>query len=359
MADRRAFRIDCDFHLPHVAVGDLVPYLDAHWAHQVIERELPAMPFRLQSYPAGSPLTHDPERRNEDVGRALDRLGTDIAIASTLHGMVTLHNPDMRAALLTALNEHVAQTWLGREPRLRGSVLVSPDEPAAAVAEIERRADDTRFVQVLMLAGQHVPHGNRLYWPIYEAAEAAGFTVAIHAGSLYDNPPSVSGWPSFQFEDYVLQAQIFENIVVSLLGEGVLQRFTKLNFAFLEAGFAWLPTTMWRNDKTWRGVRQEVPWLDRKPSEIMAGRMFWSLQPVDPPTAEDTARLVRHMGGTDMLLYSTDWPHRQFAGDEPLPEGLPAAALPGILARNALAAYPRLARDPAVARAVQILEDSA
>ena len=60
-----------------------------------------------------------------------------------------------------------------------------------------------------------------------------------------------------------------------------------------------------------------------------------------------------------MLLYSTDYPHRQFAGDDPLPEGLPNEALPGILAGNALKAYPRLADDPAVNRAATLLENTA
>ena len=54
--------------------------------------------------------------------------------------------------------------------------------PERAVEEIERRAGDQRFVQVLMLAmGEH-PLGKSQYWPIYAAAERHGFTVGIHAG---------------------------------------------------------------------------------------------------------------------------------------------------------------------------------
>lgn len=342
------FRIDTDFHLPPATIADLKPYLNEHWQVQVIDRELDQMPFQLSSYPANSPMTHNSEFAGMDVTGALDHFGTGIAIASMLHGVVALHNPDMRGALMSAVNDHVVDKWLNKEPRLRGTIYISGEDPVAAVAEIDRLADDKRFVQVMLLAMQEIHHGNRMYWPIYEAIERHGLTLAIHAGSLYRVPPSVAGWPSYQFEDYIMQGNVFENILVGLLGEGVLQKFPKLQFVFLESGFAWLATTLWRIDKTWRGVRQEVPWLDRRPSEIVEGRIFMGLQPVDPPSPTELQQVLKHIGRTDMLLYSTDYPHRQFTGDSPLPEGLPDDALPGILAGNALKAYPRLAVDPAV-----------
>ena len=358
MPSPHAFRIDADFHLPPPGVGDLLPYLNDYWRMQVVDRELPSMPFGLTSYPAASPLTANPDFAGLGVREGLDRFGASLAVASVLHGAVALHNPDMRAALLTALNDWMAGEWLANEPRLRGSITISGEDSVASVAEIERLASDQRFVQVVMLAMQELHHGNRHYWPIYEAAERHGLSVAIHAGGLYRNPPSVSGWPSYQFEDYMMQSMVFENILTGLLAEGVFQKFPRLNFVFLESGFAWLPTTLWRNDKTWRGVRQEVPWLDRKPSEIMAGRIFLSLQPVDPPGPDELKRTLKHIGGTDMLLWSTDFPHRQFTGD-PTPEGFPEEGLAGLYTGNALRAWPRLASDPAIRAARLAMEETA
>jgi uncharacterized protein len=344
-------RIDCDFHLPQVSVADLVPLLDDYWQRQIEDRDIISMPFRLSSYPPNSPLSNDPEYDGQTVPEVLDRFGTTIAITSMLHGVVALHNPDMRAALLTAVNDHVTRQWLDTEPRLRGSIFVSAEDPEASVAEIERLAPDSRYVQVLMLAMQERHHGARHYWPIYEAAERHDLTIAIHAGGLYRNPPSVAGWPSYQFEDYVMQSAVFENILVALLGEGVMQKFPNLKFVFLESGFAWLPTAIWRMNKTWRGVRQEVPWLSEQPSEVMRDRVFFGLQPVDPPGPEQLQHLIKHIGSTDMLLYSTDYPHRQFL-DNPVPTGFPEQDKPGLLFSNALRAYPRLASDPVLSRAV-------
>lgn len=353
--------IDVDLHPPAPPVKALLPYLDDYWATQVVNRNIDRAPFALTSYPPNAPLTCREDWRDGDglaggslgffCEHALDRFGTGLGIANILHGAVALQNPDMAAALVSAVNDYLRAEWLAHEPRLRGSILVSLEDPAQAVAEIERLGPDERFVQVVMPVMQEAPIARRIYWPVFEAAERHGLTIAVHAGSLYRHAPGVAGWPSYQLEDYVLQSMAFENLVLALLGEGVFGKFPKLNFVFLESGFAWLPTTMWRIDKTWRGVRQEVPWLDRPPTEILKGRLFVSLQPCDPPTGDALQRILRHIGGPDMLLFSTDYPHRQFEGEAVLPEGLPEEALGGILAGNALRAYPRLASD-SLARAL-------
>jgi predicted TIM-barrel fold metal-dependent hydrolase len=46
-----------------------------------------------------------------------------------------------------------------------------------------------------------------------------------------------------------------------------------------------------------------------------------------------------------MLLFSTDYPHWQFDGEDVLPDGLPDGALRGLLIDNALDTYPRLRAD--------------
>ncbi|RMH45961.1 MAG: amidohydrolase [Alphaproteobacteria bacterium] len=348
--------IDADLHLPLPTVRQLVPHLDPYWADQVVRRNIDRAPFALTAYPPRAPLTCREDWRGlsspaEVIAHGLDPFGSAIAIGSHLHGVVALNNPDMAAALVAAVNDHMRTAWLDASPRLRGSILVSLEDPALAVAEIERLAPDPRFVQVLVPLMAEAPIARRVYWPILAAAERHGLALAVHAGSLYRHAPAVSGWPSHQFEDYVLQGPGFENLVLALLAEGVFGKFPRLKVVLLEAGFMWLPTLLWRIDKTWRDVRPEVPWIDRPPSEILKGRLFWTLQPVDAPGPAELSRtlamIARRLGGLDWLLFATDWPHRQFAGARALPEGLPAAALPAILAGNALAAYPRLAADPA------------
>ncbi|MBO0884225.1 MAG: amidohydrolase family protein, partial [Mycobacterium sp.] len=105
-----------------------------------------------------------------------------------------------------------------------------------------------------------------------------------------------------------------------------------------------LSSTMWRFDKNWKGLRREVPWVDRLPSEILHEHLRLSLQHVDGP--DDPAQLLQsigHLGSEDMLLFSTDYPHWQAQRPEDIaPAGLPEPLRAKILATNATATYGRL-----------------
>jgi predicted TIM-barrel fold metal-dependent hydrolase len=251
----------------------------------------------------------------------------------------------MAAALCAAVNDWTARELLDREPRLRASILVPPHNPALAVAEVERLAKDRRFVQVLLLAMGEMLLGRRIYWPIYAAAERHGLAVCIHAGSLYRHPPTYSGWPSYQVEDYIAQGPAFESQLVSMLAEGVFQKFPKIRVVLAESGFTWLPTLLWRTNKSWRSVRPEVPWIDREPAEIVREHVRFTLHPLDLPKdrPEMLARVIEHIGSDELLLFSTDYPHWHFEGEDVLPDGLSDALIRKILIDNPRAAYPRLA----------------
>ena len=276
--------------------------------------------------------------------QALDPFGTRFAICNTLHGAVALFNEDMAAALCRAINDWTAKELFDREPRLRASIVVPLHNPAAAVAEIERVAADRRFVQVLLFAMGEMLLGRRIYWPVYAAAERLDLAVGIHAGSTYHHAPTAAGWPSHRVEDYVAQSAAFDAQLMSLLAEGVFHKFPRLKFVLLESGWTWLPHLMWRANKTWRGVRSEVPWIDRPPADIIRDHVRVSLQPVDAPAGDPQAlsQTIAHMGGDRMLLFSTDYPHWHFDGEDVLPDGFAAESIRHIAIDNALETYPRL-----------------
>lgn len=343
--------IDCDLHPPSPTMAQLMPYLDDYWRDQIANRAIDRISFAMTSYPPTAPISARADWRSGQDGQGdLDRLrsnvldgfGLSIGILNVIHGCVALHNDDMSAAICRAVNDWLRAEWLDREPRLRGSIMIPLGDPAQAVAEIERLAGDQRFVQVSMLAMGEKLLGRREFFPVYEAAEQHGLAIAVHAGSTYRYAPTIVGWPSYQFEDYVAQAQAFANQTVSLIAEGVFHDFRGLKMVMLESGVSWLPTTMWRTDKTWRGARPEVPWVDRWPSDIVREHLRFSIQPFDAPDAVAVAQTIDRIGSDEVLLFATDYPHWQFEGDDVLPDGLSPEALKRILIENALATYPRL-----------------
>jgi predicted TIM-barrel fold metal-dependent hydrolase len=343
--------IDCDIHPSVPSLAALLPYLEEHWREMVVARGMDEL--NSISYPANSPLTARPDWRpsggkpaaSVDQVRAecLDGFGIGTAVLNCLYGIQLLFSEDMAAAYARAVNDWMTREWLDKESRLRASIVVPLQSIELAVDEINRCAADPRFVQVLLLAGADAPLGKRHYWPVYAAAARHGLPIGIHAGGNYHNPPTAVGWPSYYTEDYVAQAQAFQTQLTSMICEGVFSRHPDLQVVLLESGWTWLPAHLWRLTKYWRGLRTEVPWVDRSPTEIVRSNIRFSLTPTDaPPRADLLLRLLDHMQSDELLLFSTDYPHYHFDGDDPWPAGISPELRRKIAIDNPRATYARL-----------------
>lgn len=156
-------------------------------------------------------------------------------------------------------------------------------------------------------------------------------------------PVTRLGGPTYYTEDYAAQAPAFQQALPSLICEGVFTKFPDPKIVLIESGFTWVPAHLWRLTKFWRGLRMEVPWVDRAQTEIVRSNVRLTIQPCDaPPTTEAFQRLLDHIQSDEMLLFSTDYPHWQFDGDAALPEGLSRDLTPGIMIDNPRDTYPRL-----------------
>ncbi|MBI0535236.1 amidohydrolase [Roseomonas sp. KE2513] len=359
---RFAGGVDCDLHPAVPGMDVLLPYLDDYWREMVAVRALDRLNLSLTSYPKGAPITCRLDWRLADGSwpgasleamrrHVLDRYRPGFGILNPLYGGTLMHSEDMAAALCRATNEWIRDAWLNQDFRLRASIVIPAHNTVLAVEEIERCAGDPRFIQILMLVSGEVTLGRRHLWPIYAAAERLGLPVGIHAGSSYRSAPTSVGWPSYFVEDYISQSAAFEQQLQSLIAEGVFAKFPGLRVVMIESGLTWLSGYIWRADKTWKGVRAEVPWVTRLPSAILRDHVRFTVQPVDDPdAAKGIGRLVEHLGSDELFLFSTDYPHWQYEGDDALPPDLSEALLRKIVHDNPLATYPRLLK-PATAAA--------
>jgi predicted TIM-barrel fold metal-dependent hydrolase len=343
--------IDCDVHPAVPSLKALLPHFDDYWRNAIIERGIPG--FETNSYPPGVPLSVRQDWQGENGGAAsdvsqlasqvLDRLGARTAILNCLYGAHLPYSEDMGAAVARAVNKYIAREWLDRDPRLRASMVVPAQNIEYAVEEVERVAPDKRFVQIQLVTHQETPLGRRHWWPLFAAAVKHDLPIGIHPGSAYRQSMTSLGWPSYYAEDYVSYQQAFQSQLGSLICEGAFAKFPGLKVVLLESGVTWLPGFLWRLSKFWRGVRSEVPWVDRPPAEIVRDHVRLTIQPFDAPDdPEFTERMVDHLDCDDILLYASDFPHWQFDGDDALPRGLPESLKRKILVNNPLATYPRL-----------------
>lgn len=347
--------IDCDVHIAVPSISAIIPYLDDYWQAQFKMRGIERLSLGLTSAPPNAAISGRPDWRpakgapGTDLSllqsAAIEGFGASIAIANCIWGGMVLPSDDMSAAVCRAQNDWIAREWLDREPRLRASIVVPLGNAGLAVEEIERRAGDNRFVQVLMLIGGQDLPGKRGFWPIYEAAERHGLAIGFHAGSSYHHP-AMAGYGSYFIEDYVAQAFAFETGLVSLVSEGVFAKYPTLKVVYSESGVAWLPPSLWRFDKTWRGVRAETPWVKLPPSEIVRNNVRLTLQPLDAPDeAGRLERISEHLGSDRVILFSSDFPHWHYEGTAALPLDPSSALARRILFGNAIETYPRIAAD--------------
>ena len=347
-----ALRIDCDIH---PAVGGtrttLLPYLSDHWKEQVVSRAIDGLD--LTSYPPTMPLACRPDWRPEKgkpgarleqvQAHALDGLGASHGILNVLYGAQAVFDPYMAADFCKAINDWLAAEWLAKDNRLRASIVLPLQAPDLAIDEIERRAGDRRFVSALALAQGETLLGKRQFWPVWAALEKHKLPLTIHAGSQYRMAPSSIGWPSYRYEYYLAESQACQAQLMSLILEGVFGKFPGLKVVVAESGVSWLPAFMWRTTKTWRGVRVEVPWVDRPPIDIIHEHVRLTAQPFDaPPGKSGVEQLIDQIGSDRMLLFASDYPHWQFDGPDPVPPHLPAGLVERMCIANPIETFPRL-----------------
>lgn len=323
-------------HLPTRFRGKGVSAPDGNWTS-------PVGRFADDAGPQDGPPGSDP---GHTVEHHLDRHGID-------HAVVTGGSANLRAAALpdaryahaltAAYNEWLAETWLDEDDRLYGSISVSPMAPDRAAEAIRRWADHPRMVQVVMGGGTQIPLGQDRYWPIYEAAEAEGLPVAIHAGAEgygVASPNSGAGYPTTYLERQSIQPCNAMGQLLSLVFEGVPVEFPGIQFVLVGSGYGWLPSFLWRADKNWKGPSQDIPWVERPPSEYVYDHVSFvtpRLEAADTP--EYSSRLFEMVDGEALLAYGSDYPHWDYAVPDVGSLGLDESAERALLSGNATTLY--------------------
>lgn len=319
--------IDCDIHPVLRQASDLRRYLSPRWQeHFDTFGSLLRQPFaggdpypKMQPHlarrdsmpPAGGPPGSDLAFMQEQL---LDAQDVEIGMLQVIapNGS-NQRNLDYGAAMCSALNDWQVEEWTSRDARLKGSLLVTADNPDAAVAEFRRMGPKADFAQFSMPQRCLEPQGRRRYWPIYRAAVEQGLPLGIHTGGLNGHPPTPgSGWCSYYAEQHQVITFAMQSLIASMVLEGVFDEFPSLKVMLVEGGYAWVPSFCWRLDSIWHRLKAEVPHIKRPPSDYVREHFWFSSQPVGDWEHPDDFRVTLDWLGWDRLVYSSDYPHWDF-----------------------------------------------
>ena len=325
---------DCDIH-PAPSGGTvggvkkvLLPYMTKRWQEHIATY---GVTYRLQwekgsAYPKNQPNAARRDAWTPGGGAP----GTDLAFMQQQHldpnnvalGILNplgagqgAQNVDLSYAIAQATNQWQKAEWTGQDKRLKGSIVIPYEDASLAVKEIETWAGDDQFRQILFLSRTAEPMGQRRYWPIYAAAEAAGIPIGVHAFGYGGWPITPGGWGSYYIEEMVGHAQAQQSLMVSLILEGVFEKFPKLKVVLIEGGLCWAASMAWRMDNHWKKLRSENPLLKRLPSEYMRSNVWFTTQPIEEPEPRTQLAETLDWIGWDRVLFATDYPHWDF--DDP------------------------------------------
>jgi predicted TIM-barrel fold metal-dependent hydrolase len=314
-------------------VGEQIYYDAPDYAH--------AKAMRVDTFPP------DGEFPCSDPAMALRQLimeaGADIAILEPTAAACRV--PEANQAYASALNSWQDNHWLDSHnnwhQRWRGSICVAIDDPEGAVREIEKWAGHPYMAQVLIRAEPRPSWGDPMYDPIWAAATKHDITVSCHLGrgEFETLPMPPVGLPSYNHDFMVTYSLLAANQVMSLIFDGVFDRFPTLRIVFVEHAFTWILPLMWRMDAIYEARKS---WVDikRKPSEYVKDHIKFTTQPLDyPEDKTELTRALEWMEADKILLYSSDYPHWTFDDPRWLVKHLPEHARENVMFCNGIQTY--------------------
>jgi predicted TIM-barrel fold metal-dependent hydrolase len=329
--------LDVDVHLAPTK-DDLEPHCDLPW-RMVLGEPGGVPPWTLGGgphpypglLPAPAPAADDPA----GLARVLAERGVDQAILmpGPLLKIGVLPTAEYAAALAAAYNRWLVARWLGRAPGQHGAILVAPQAPAAAAAEIERHAADGRLRAVVVpMVGVEPMLGDRIYDPLYAAAADAGWPVVLHAGGgqplLPVSPHLISQFHS-GFEQLAMSQPLIATAhLVSMVGSGVFARYPALRVLFLGAGLSWYTHILLRMDKEYNENRRDVSFYSDRLSGYLRRQVWLGSGPLELGFGADGLEtIVRVSAGEGRVVYASGWPQPDFDSPAAVRRGFASADL--------------------------------
>lgn len=318
--------IDCDVHNTYRSQVDLYPYLTEPWLFRLKEKGLgyPLETFfssvhakRLDAKPENGPAGSDYDLMVEQL---LDRHSIEYAVLTGegISGLSYMPDLDYPAALASAYNHYLVDTWLSKDQRFLGSLHLAIQNPEAAAAEIYRWGTHPQVVQVSIPTTTTLPLAHPFYRPILRAAAEMDLVIALHFRQPGPGTPSITpvGMP-FSYMDYhTLVSLPYMSQLVMLVSSGVLEELPQLKFLLMEGGFIWVIHLLWRFDKDYKALHRLTPSLKKLPSEYIFKHFKFGIQPIYEPREAYLLQQVIEAGELqNNLVFGSDYPH--WDADEP------------------------------------------
>ena len=245
--------------------------------------------------------------------KAMDREGLDIAILFPTSGMYAVAVDGMDPRLATAVsktyNDWLADFCNADPSRMFGAAVVSPYDVDLAVSEARRAVKELKMKAIFIRPNLHNGRAwhSSYYDPLWEAVQELGVPIGFHETTGSRMPAAgADRFNSMGIAHISTHSIEMMMACMDVIMGGVLERFPKLRFAFLEAQCGWLPFWLGRMDEhyEWRKAYGEMEHLKAEPSEYFRRQGFCAME-----CDEEFSKHVVDAFGDDQLVTTSDYPH--------------------------------------------------
>jgi predicted TIM-barrel fold metal-dependent hydrolase len=249
----------------------------------------------------------DPKARLVDM----DSEGIDVAVlfgAGLAGTLPALEDAGLAAALATARNTWLAEYCAADPRRIKGTAALAQQDIDASVDEMRRTVKELGFVGASLfpnVKGRHL--GDSYYFPLYAEAEKLNIPICVHMFLGRYGSDAVGTERVDKFFYSHLFGHPFEQMIALsvIMGEGVLERFPKLRFVFLESGCGWVPYWLERMDEHYEVLGVQLSELRTEPSKLLQrGQIYFSCEPDE----KELVHVIDVIGDT-WIVFASDYSH--------------------------------------------------
>ena len=217
-------------------------------------------------------------------------------------------DPELQAAMVRAYNRWGAEMRETSGGRVLTSSPIPLNDVTLAIEEI-RYAHDELGIRTFWARPNFMNFrnlGDRYYDPIYELLQDLDCAFATHEFmGLRGQTEGVDRFDTFTEWHTAVHTHEAMNASLSMITQGVFERFPRLRCAYMEAGCGWVPSWLHRIDEHLEMAGDfECPDLTMTATEYFK-RNCWVTTECEDPFVADVIRWL----GDDRILWESDFPH--------------------------------------------------
>lgn len=265
-----------------------------------------------KGYEAARPGGWDPAERLKDQ----DVDGVEMEVLYTTLGMRLFAMPDkdLQRACFSVYNNWLAEYCSYSPKRLKGLAMISTDDVALGVKELERCAKlGLCGAMIPIIPPEDRPYSSSEYDPLWQVASEMNIPLSLHATtgqrreSQVELDPKTGGVRARRgslLEAGAVNTLDIQRSLASLIFGGVFKRYPKLRIISVENGVGWMAYYIHHLDHLFEKYPWNVPVEGmEKPSDYMKRNVYATFQ--DDPAAALTAPYF----GEDNFMWASDYPH--------------------------------------------------